>query len=197
MDAREHILRSVRRHLPQSSEMANLDHSWIEYEDRRKQFQAMLEIVGGQCILCDTRQDVSASLQALQWWKDARIRCCLVPGLCAGSLDLDAVDDPHELANVDVAVAAGNFGVAENGAVWVTDQGIRHRAIFFIAQHLAIVLPASQIVDNMHQAYDRLQLGSREFGVFISGPSKTADIEQSLVIGAHGARSLTVYLVDE
>jgi L-lactate dehydrogenase complex protein LldG len=86
--------------------------------------------------------------------------------------------------------------VAENGSIWVTDRAVRHRALFFIVQHLALVIPAHSIVHNMHQAYDRLELGGAEFGVFIAGPSKTADIEQSLVIGAHGPRSLTVFCVD-
>jgi L-lactate dehydrogenase complex protein LldG len=47
----------------------------------------------------------------------------------------------------------------------------------------------------MHQAYDALTFGRAEFGTFIAGPSKTADIEQSLVIGAHGPRSLTVFCI--
>ncbi len=90
----------------------------------------------------------------------------------------------------------GEFGVAENGAIWVTDADVKHRAIYFIVQHLALILPTDQIVHNMHQAYERATVGSSSLGVFISGPSKTADIEQSLVIGAHGPRSLTVFCVD-
>ena len=90
----------------------------------------------------------------------------------------------------------GEFAVAENGAVWVPDQRMKHRVASFITQHLALIVPGDQIVHNMHQAYDRLNFEATGFGVFISGPSKTADIEPSLVIGAHGARSLTVFLLD-
>ncbi len=122
-------------------------------------------------------------------------------------MDLDAIDDPHELEDVDFAVLPGEFAVAENAGVWVTDAGIKHRVIYFLPQHLALVVPASRLIHNMHQAYDWLaknlrsddspQFGSAGFGAFVSGPSKTADIEQSLVIGAHGARSLTVILLGE
>jgi L-lactate dehydrogenase complex protein LldG len=62
---------------------------------------------------------------------------------------------------------------------------------------MALVVPAAAVVHNMHEAYGRIEVGRHRFAGFISGPSKTADIEQSLVIGAHGARSLTVYLVQE
>jgi L-lactate dehydrogenase complex protein LldG len=96
---------------------------------------------------------------------------------------------------VDFAILPGKFGVAENGAVWVSDERVRHRVIYFLAQHLALVVPADQIVNNMHEAYEPLRFDGPGFGTFISGPSKTADIEQSLVIGAHGARSLTVLLM--
>jgi L-lactate dehydrogenase complex protein LldG len=121
----------------------------------------------------------------------------MVPGLGDTTFDIAKVDDPHQLENVDFAVLRGHFCVAENGAIWVTDDNVKHRVLYFIPQHISLVVPASQIVHNMHEAYSRIRIGAHLFAGFISGPSKTADIEQSLVIGAHGARSLTVYLVDE
>jgi L-lactate dehydrogenase complex protein LldG len=87
--------------------------------------------------------------------------------------------------------------VAENGAVWVNDVAITHRVLYFLPQHLALVVPAAKLVHNLHDAYAQLPIGQTPFGSFISGPSKTADIEQALVIGAHGARSLTVFLVEQ
>lgn len=48
----------------------------------------------------------------------------------------------------------------------------------------------------MHQAYDCIGNQEYGFGTFISGPSKTADIEESLVIGTHGARGLMVFIME-
>lgn len=102
---------------------------------------------------------------------------------------------PDALVDVDIAVIGGQVGVAENGAVWVTEANCVHRVLPFIAQHLVLVLPEDRIVRNMHEAYAQIKIDDTGFGVFIAGPSKTADIEQSLVIGAQGARSLTIILI--
>lgn len=105
---------------------------------------------------------------------------------------------PHGVATVDVAVVAGEFGVCENGAVWVSTMVDLPPAVLFLTQHLVLVLARTALVPTMHDAYARLDAAGPmpDFGVFIAGPSKTADIEQCLVIGAHGPRSLTVLLTD-
>lgn len=103
--------------------------------------------------------------------------------------------DPHELKDLDLAIVTGQFGVAENGAIWLTDENMGLRALPFISEHLVIVLEKKSLLANMHEAYKKIGLTHSGFGLFIAGPSKTADIEQSLVIGAHGAKSLRVILV--
>jgi L-lactate dehydrogenase complex protein LldG len=100
--------------------------------------------------------------------------------------------DGLSLAEVEVLEIDGEFGVAENGAIWLTEEALPHRVAPFICQHL--VINVSKIVPNMHAAYAELNKPNSSFGLFLAGPSKTADIEQSLVIGAHGARSLTVVI---
>ena len=94
------------------------------------------------------------------------------------------------------AFFGGRFGVAENGAIWLEDDDLPHRILPFIAEHLILKLKTGNIVPDMHEAYNKLTDRDFGFGVFISGPSKTADIEQSLVYGAHGAKELTVLLFD-
>jgi L-lactate dehydrogenase complex protein LldG len=105
-------------------------------------------------------------------------------------------EDAHSLEDVDWAIIPAHFGVAENGAMWVTDSLIQYRVLPFITQQLAVVVRKETIIYNMHQAYQKIAGTDYEFGVFIAGPSKTADIEQSLVLGAHGPKAMTVFILD-
>lgn len=98
----------------------------------------------------------------------------------------------HDLALLNLAILDGQFGTAENGAIWLEEEDLQLRAIPFITEHLVIILSRKRLVATMHEAYNRIQDSSSGFGLFLAGPSKTADIEQSLVIGAHGAKSLRV-----
>jgi L-lactate dehydrogenase complex protein LldG len=108
---------------------------------------------------------------------------------------LSLPEDSHELEDLGLAILDGQFGVAENGAIWLEDLNLGLRALPFITEHLVIVLDRNKLVETMHQGYDWIGNAKSGFGLFIAGPSKTADIEQSLVIGAHGAKSLRVVLV--
>lgn len=195
--SRTQILDALRStHLP-ALELPDLQQpGGIEYADCRAQFSAVLEAVGGRAITVRDRQHCLAELEKLPAYTDARQICSLVPGVPRANVDLASFSDPHDLRDVDLFIAPGQFGVAENGAVWLTDHATKHRVLYFLTQHLILVLPAQQLVSNMHQAYERLAFSQPGFGMFLCGPSKTADIEQSLVIGAHGARSLTVFLLE-
>ena len=103
----------------------------------------------------------------------------------------------EKLDTIECLILQGNFGVAENGAIWIEDKDIPNRLLPFITRHLILQMDIREIVPTMQEAYRRVDLQDIGFGVFISGPSKTADIEQSLVYGAHGAKELTVLLVSE
>lgn len=101
-------------------------------------------------------------------------------------------EDPHLLEDVDVALVPGQLAVAENGAIWLSEREMKVRALPFITQHLVLIISQKNILPTMHEAYKKIGGPETGFGVFIAGPSKTADIEQSLVLGAHGAKSLLV-----
>ena len=112
-----------------------------------------------------------------------------------GTMSISEKTDPHSLEHIDLAIVKGELGVSENGAIWITGNKSLVRALPFITNDLVIVLSKESLCLHMLAAYDIIAERDRNFGVFISGPSKTADIEQCLVVGAHGAMSLTVFLV--
>ena len=196
-DDRDRILGAVRRHRVPVAPYPKEAGPWIAYEDPRAQFSDVVTSVGGEVRSVANVASISAELSDLPAYARAQRRASEVAGVDGEwNVVLTDVDDPHQLADLEFALFRGEFAVAENGAIWVTDRNLRQRTAYFITQHLAIVVEADQIVNNMHEAYQRLAFLDNVFGCFISGPSKTADIEQSLVIGAHGARSLTVLIVE-
>jgi L-lactate dehydrogenase complex protein LldG len=202
--SKEQILGAVRRNRPSAEILPDLKHEWTRYTERRAQFIAVLESVGGRALVTRGRMELGTAVKRLPIYSESQKIVSLVPGVDSSNFDWSPIASPHALDDVDLAILPGEFAVAENAAVWVTDRHTPQRVIYFLCQHLVLVVPAHEIVDHMHDAYKRLaseRWGSSPpapgFGVFISGPSKTADIEQSLVIGAHGPRSLTVCLLDQ
>lgn len=195
MSSRDQILRTIRQNLPQAVPLPDHSGNWIQYEDPLAQFQQVLESVGGEPISVGSVREIPEHLGDLA--AEGKVVVSCVPGLFEERFDLSQISDPHELQGVDLAILPGELMVAENGAIWVTDKDVPQRVLFFLSQHLVLVVSKSAIVSNMHDAYERLRPADRNFGTFISGPSKTADIEQSLVKGAHGARTLKVFLVED
>lgn len=194
MPSREQILATIQKNLPQAVELPDHEGNWIQYPDPLAQFQTVLESVGGELYCVNSTDEIPELLG--DWISAEKTVVSCVPDLLMDRFNLVSISDPHLLENVDVAILPGELVVAENAAIWVTDEHVPLRVLFFLTQHLTLVVPRSAIVNNMHEAYERITPQSRSFGTFISGPSKTADIEQALVKGAHGARTLKVFLVE-
>lgn len=192
--AREEILKKIRQTSRTGVELPSLNGPWIQFPEPVQAFADTLKFVGGKAVLLNSRSELITSIQEQEVYQSAREVVSGIQDL-KGNIPFGEISDPHHLERVDVGIFEGAFGVAENAAVWLVDKTIRHRAILFIVQHLFLVIRERDLVHNMHQAYERLSFNERNFGVFISGPSKTADIEQSLVIGAHGPRSMTVFVI--
>jgi L-lactate dehydrogenase complex protein LldG len=105
-----------------------------------------------------------------------------------------SVEQPHDFRDVDVGIALGAFAVAENGAVVVTGDLAPHRALLVLCERLILLVDAARVVAHMHAAVEQLgpEAVEHHHTTWIAGPSKTADIEQALVVGAHGPRALAV-----
>lgn len=189
--SKDKMLQGIRRAKPDALPLPEMPNFAVPPEVLPILFKENSEKLGSRVLLSASQLNLKE--QAKQLFPDAQK---IVSPLAevASTVDLSHISDPHELADVDVAILRGQIGVAENGAIWVDEQDMQHRVLPFITQHLIILLEQDKLVYNMHQAYAKIQVDATGFGVWIAGPSKTADIEQSLVIGAQGARSLTVIL---
>jgi L-lactate dehydrogenase complex protein LldG len=193
MSSKDFILGNLRRNARDLQNRPALDGmEGIRYPDRIARFIEISRAVGGEAVVLEAGEDLDARIGTLH--PGARRIASNLPDIAIATFDPDCMDDPRALDGTDLGIVRGEFGVAENGCVWIP-QNVRQRALYFISEFLVILLKKENIVDNMHEAYRRIRSGeSYGYGVFISGPSKTADIEQALVVGAHGARGVTVIL---
>jgi L-lactate dehydrogenase complex protein LldG len=193
VSARDEILAALRAAVPAPVPLPDIGRmEAIRYPDLRDRFAKSVVEVGGRCLTVDG--PLEPALMAIPEYAAARKVVSLVPGVAKANVDLGSVSDPHALHDLDFCVLQAELGVAENGACWIVQHGGPNRAACFLTQHLAVVVRAEALVHNLHEAYARIAIPSPGFGMWLSGPSKTADIEQALVIGAHGARSCTVLL---
>ncbi len=195
MSSKEEILKQYRANVKQKYDMPDLsDIKATTYPEPIVQFVKMSEAVGGQVIEVDPDRDINTLIREL--FPEAKEIASNLPEITIATRNPDTIGRARDLNGTDVGIIRGMFGVAENGCVWIPQQ-MKEKAVCFISENLIILLPKSQIVNNMHEAYRRIQFNDYGYGTFISGPSKTADIAQVLVMGAQAARSVTILLIPE
>ena len=193
MSAREQILFNIKNNQPDYQEL-NVNFKFESvYENLYEKFSEILNFVGGKALEVNSYQEIKDDVR--EHYQGVTNIATTIEELSALADFSLNISDPHELEMLNLAIIKGDFAVAENAAIWVSEKQLPHRALPMITQYLAIVIHKSDIVTNMHRAYERVKIDETGFGTFVSGPSKTADIEQSLVIGAHGARGLVVYVL--
>jgi L-lactate dehydrogenase complex protein LldG len=191
--SREAILGAIRENLPKTA----VEHPRIPVFQRpagplKLAFEQRLQEAGGAAHDVRSTAEAEAKLHALH--PGAKVVCSAVPEI-HGTRRIENVRDPHELADVDVGVVRARFGVAESGAIWLTQEDLVVDGLGFLSQHLVVLLDPQQIVPDMHEAYRRVRLNETSYGCFMMGPSATADVEATLVHGAQGARSLNVFFL--
>jgi L-lactate dehydrogenase complex protein LldG len=197
MSNKEDILKRYRANVREKFDMPDLsDIKAITYHDPLVQFIKMTESVGGHVIEVKEDQDINQLVKEM--YPDAKEIASNLPEITIATRNPDTVGRARDLNGTDVGIIRGQFGVAENACVWIP-QTMKEKAVCFISENLVILLPKSQIVNNMHEAYKRIEFDNEYdgYGTFISGPSKTADIAQVLVMGAQAARSATILLLPE
>ena len=197
MSNKEDILNRYRENVKVKYDMPSLDDiKGITYPNPLLQFISMSENVGGKVVEVKPGDDINQLVKEL--YPDGKEIASNLPEVTIATRNPDTVGRARDLNGTDVGIIRGKFGVAENGCIWIPQQ-MKEKAVCFISENLIILMPKSQIVNNMHEAYKRIEFDKEYdgYGTFISGPSKTADIAQVLVMGAQAARSVTVFLMPE
>ena len=193
MNTREKILQEVLDSQPPLTPLPDISPFKGDEPNTVQKYMDIFKTIGGAVFLVENVAEIKTLIRE-QFDVTKRV-ITTVPELSDGFELLSAADDPHTYDDIELAVIRAHFSVAENGAVWLTDQLMGQRIIPYICQHLAVLVHAETIVPTLHEAYEKIGPGDYEFGGFIGGPSKTADIEQALVLGAHGPLSMTVYIL--
>lgn len=181
MSGREKILQSVRANRPPSEELPaewNLPGQAIDPMD---QFTFHLEAIGGVARFFESKSLAIAALSELS------------PDLLIRDLVREMVLEDSDL-EPDITVVEARAAVAENAAVYITDQEAIERNYLFLGQKLIALVSRQTLLSDMHEAYEKIDLASTGFGIFIAGPSATADIAQILVRGAHGPSEMEVWV---
>ena len=194
MTSRQEILARIRKNQPAPLPLPDVPtFDTAATSPPIERFKAGVMRMGGKFV--DPPAD---SLDKLikRLFPDAKVVCSAVAEV-AGNRRLDRVKKASALHDVDVGVVRAVFGVAETGSLWLTEAQFKVSSLGFLAQHLVVLLDPEQIVDNMHHAYRKRAQFDAPYGVFMTGPSATADIEGVLIHGAQGIRTLTVIPVAE
>lgn len=202
MSSREDILQSIRSNTQmryEKPDYTSLEVEAVTYSNLVEHFSEMVDMVGGRAFLLG---DLKIDDVVTRRYSPRRVASTMTEVEVGGvmqklncvTFNPDEVASTAELDGTDVAIVKGCIGVCENGAVWI-QQDLEQRAIYFMAEALVILLDHRDLVNNMHEAYKRIDTGEYGYGIFISGPSKTADIEQALVLGAHGACDVMVLII--
>ncbi len=194
MNGRATILQAIRQNKPAAKDRPLFPEELSgNCTDLLSTFCSQLLTVGAEWVHEAEMGDWSVFLS--NYYKNAHRIVTTVPAIQATGIErIHKTNEAHDLWDIDVAIVEGTLGVAENGAIWLPEDQLPHRVLPFITQHLIIRLQRKKLVANMHQAYKNLPHEGLGFGLFVAGPSKTADIEQSLVKGAQGARTALIVL---
>jgi len=201
MSSRESILNAVKANQPENQALPDKEqlgyaNNTTDQAKLKEKFITTLTNIGGKAEMVKNINEARIYIQNLTNQGKRNVTATHILNDMLEPVNPNLAD-AQSFENVNYAVIQAGLAVAENGAIWVIENDLKVRALPFICQHLVAIINTNAIVPDMHCAYEQIGDQNYGFAAFIAGPSKTADIEQSLVLGAHGPRSMTVLVVGE
>lgn len=194
ISTKEYILNAIRKNKPDGSKFAypKIPLFPKNNKDILQEFKDNLTLNAGTWHIVKSIKDGENLIREL--YPQAKIICSSAIEF-KGNKDITQITEPHQLADVDLGIIRAQFGVSENGMVWITEKDMDIISLGFLSQHLIILLDPQELVKDMYEAYARIDLLNNNYGCFMLGPSATADIGAVMVRGAQGARSLSVFFM--
>lgn len=151
----------------------------------------------------ETPEAVAAFLSSHNLPADIRVSpAAEIAGLPWDRAPLIKVEQGAAKITDQVSVTSASAGIAETGTLVLTSSEDTPATLNFVPDNHVVVLKRSQIVRAMEDAFAdlRARFGEGELPRtvnLVSGPSRTGDVEQKIVMGAHGPRRLHILLIDD
>jgi L-lactate dehydrogenase complex protein LldG len=192
--SRDAILQAIKQNQPERVALPQVPTFTPYFDDPLQKYITVLSGIGGQVYQVKNYDEIAEYIK--QDFAGVK-RIVSFDKVVSHIAEIqDGTKTLHQFEDVDVCIIHANLAVAENGAVWINETNVPERVLPFITQSLVVVISASSIVPTMHDAYKKIGDIDYGFATFIAGPSKTADIEQSLVLGAHGPKSMVAFILE-
>lgn len=167
-----------------------------------QEFKTNLELIGGQVIFCESKSDIAGLVKLLCQEKNQNHLFCTDPILQDIIKDsIEIVSDENSFTKLNIGLTGCEFLVAHLGSVIISSAQISGRRLNVFPETHIVIAHKSQLTDFLDQAIEKLQIKYKNklpsLISNITGPSRTADIEKTLVMGMHGPKSLIVIISEE
>ncbi|HEY3370569.1 MAG TPA: lactate utilization protein [Prolixibacteraceae bacterium] len=168
----------------------------------REEFKTNLELIGGQVIFCHSKAGIAALVQQIcEEKKQDKIFCTdpILQQLVEGTIQIDKGE--NDFLGLNIGLTGCELLVAHLGSVLISSAQISGRRLNVFPETHIVVAHEAQIVDYLDNALEKIQEKYKNklpsLISNITGPSRTADIEKTLVMGMHGPKSLIVIIAEE
>ncbi|HET6557479.1 MAG TPA: lactate utilization protein [Prolixibacteraceae bacterium] len=168
----------------------------------KKEFKTNLELIGGQVLFCDSKAEIASLVKTICGTKMQESVFCTDPALRL-IVDNVVVTDGEEkdFLNLNIGITGCEFLVAHLGSVIISSAQVSGRRLNVFPETHIVLAYEAQIVDYLDKAMEKMKEKYKNklpsLISNITGPSRTADIEKTLVMGMHGPKSLIVIIANE
>jgi L-lactate utilization protein LutC len=216
--AKADILVSIRQNLGMSKPFEAAYHEHHEPVDKAtvatlqnagvtnltQRFKENVELIGAKCSIATTESEAAAIVQNIITESgshriaisDSPLVNILLPSIKADA-EILANASKNDLFNCDIGITGAQMGIAETGTLVLESESERNRLASLLPPIHICVLYAKDIRATMGEIFDAVQKNLSPTVTFITGQSRTSDIELTLALGVHGPRELHVVIIDD